>query len=134
MPLEGKIAEVLDTYRVVVNIGGDDGVKEGMEFEIFEQKGGYTDPDTGEDLGTREVVKARVEVVELYDKMSVMESAETERHSPLTDAVRMYTSSQRTKQLPTESNVETDERTVERGDQVREINESGDDVSEDVEE
>lgn len=121
MGLEGKVAEVLDKYRVVVNIGEDDGVEEGMEFEIFEEKGGYVDPDTGEDLGTREVVKAHVEVVELYDKMSVLKSAETERYSPLSEVVGVYTSRRRTKQLPTGSDIETDERTIERGDLVRQV-------------
>lgn len=115
MPIEGKVAEVLDQYRVVANVGSDDGVEEGMEFEIYIEEGGYTDPDTGEDLGTRRVEKGRVQVVEVYEKMSVLESSETTYSSPLPSLVTGSTSK---KKLPTEGSVESNEKIVNRGDNI----------------
>jgi hypothetical protein len=125
MVIKGKVAEVLDKFRVVVNVGEDDGVEEGMLFEIYEKKGGYTDPETGENLGSREVVKGHVEVVELYEKMSVLESAETESYNPIATKMSIF-GSKRTKKLSTDDNLESDETKISRGDDVREIEDTED--------
>ncbi|WP_053057911.1 hypothetical protein [Rubrobacter aplysinae] len=72
MTVEGKIAKVLGNNEVVVNRGREHGVRHGMVFEIFSPGGDEVwDPDTGETLGTVEDVKAKAEVSEVKDKLSV---------------------------------------------------------------
>ncbi len=72
MAVEGKVAKILGNNEVVINRGRGDGVRQGMLFEIFAPEGEEVwDPDTGETLGTVEDVKARAEVVEVKDRLSV---------------------------------------------------------------
>ena len=72
MPVEGKVAKILGNNEIVVNRGRQEGVRAGMLFEIFAPEGEEVwDPDTGETLGTVEDVKARAEVTEVKDRLSV---------------------------------------------------------------
>ena len=62
-PIRGKVAAILNTRELALNIGKDDGVELGMRFAIMNRKGvGITDPDTGEVLGDVPVVKTVVKV------------------------------------------------------------------------
>ncbi len=72
MAVEGKVAKILGNNEVVINRGRGDGVRQGMLFEIFAPEGEEVwDPDTGETLGTVEDIKARAEVTEVKDRLSV---------------------------------------------------------------
>lgn len=72
MAVEGKIAKILGNSEVVINRGRNHGVRRGMLFEIFSPEGEEVwDPDTGETLGSVEDVKAKAEVVEIKEKLSV---------------------------------------------------------------
>ena len=72
MTVEGKIAKVLGNNEVVINRGREHSVRPGMMFEIFAPEGDEVwDPDTGETLGTVEDVKAKAEVTEVKEKLSV---------------------------------------------------------------
>lgn len=81
MAVEGKVAKILGRGEIVINRGRGHGVRQGMLFEIFAPEGEEVwDPDTGETLGTVEDIKARAEVTEVKDKLSVARlqpSAET---------------------------------------------------------
>ncbi len=73
MAVEGKVAKILGNNEVVINRGRGDGVRQGMLFEIFAPEGEEVwDPDTGETLGTVEDVKARAEVTEVKERLSVV--------------------------------------------------------------
>lgn len=72
MTVEGKVAKVLGNNEVVLNRGREHGVRHGMVFEIFTPEGDEVwDPDTGETLGTVEDVKAKAEVTEVKERLSV---------------------------------------------------------------
>lgn len=72
MPVEGKVAKILAGNEIVVNRGRAQGVRPGMLLEVFSPEGDEVwDPDTGETLGTVEDVKARAEVTEVKDRLSV---------------------------------------------------------------
>ena len=62
--IAGKVAAIIDDTTLVLNIGADHGVVEGMAFAIFASHGEIVDPDSGESLGSWEMVKARVETGE----------------------------------------------------------------------
>jgi hypothetical protein len=66
----GKVVRILSDEEVVLNVGREDGVKENMEFVIFLESDHVYDPETGEDLGAIEIVKGRVGVYHVMDKMS----------------------------------------------------------------
>ncbi len=72
MPVEGKVAKILGNREIVINRGRGGGVRQGMMFEIFAAEGEEVwDPDTGETLGTVEDVKAKAEVTEVQDRLSI---------------------------------------------------------------
>ena len=69
--ITGKVARILGDEEVVLNVGSEDGVEEDMEFVIFSESDHIIDPDTGEDLGAIEIVKGRVKVYHVMEKMSL---------------------------------------------------------------
>jgi hypothetical protein len=66
----GRVARIISEKEVVLNVGSDDGVTEGMEFVIYAEGDHIFDPQTGEDLGPIETVKSRVTVAHVMEKMS----------------------------------------------------------------
>ncbi|MEE9260112.1 MAG: hypothetical protein V3U40_03240 [Candidatus Scalindua sediminis] len=78
--IEGKVAKILDEYSMVINVGRNDGVTEGMVFVIFTQSGNeIKDPDTGETLGTLENVKDYVSVAHIQDKFATCVAKEVKK-------------------------------------------------------
>src|SRR3712207_4499671 len=72
MAVEGKVAKILGNNEIVINRGRREGVRQGMLFEVFAPEGEEVwDPDTGETLGTVEDVKARAEVTEVKERLTV---------------------------------------------------------------
>lgn len=72
-----KIAKILDEYTVVINSGSSNGVSIGDEFQILDKKGSpVTDPDTGEEIGFLDLIKATVKVTEVQENMCICASPE----------------------------------------------------------
>lgn len=65
-----KVAKVLNPLSVILAAGFEDGVKEGMEFIIYDLSETIYDPETGEDLGKLEIVKGRVYAVHVQDRLT----------------------------------------------------------------
>ncbi len=79
MTVEGKVAKILGKGEIVLNRGRSHGVRQGMLFEVFAPEGEEVwDPDTGETLGTVEDVKAKAEVTEIKEKLSVARVFDTD--------------------------------------------------------
>jgi hypothetical protein len=76
-PIEGKIAKIVDERTVIINRGAEAGVREGMKFAILAGGDAVADPDTGEALGTWEVVKDYVKAAHVQEKISVCTAART---------------------------------------------------------
>lgn len=70
--VEGRVAQVLDERRLVLNRGRVDGVQVGMRFEV---KAGapveIRDPETDEVLDVIDRVKVRVEATEVRERITV---------------------------------------------------------------
>ena len=78
--IRGKVAKILNTREVALNIGSEHGVEPGMFFDILSPAGlSIEDPDTGEYLGSVELPKAQVRIDRVYDKMSVASTYRTKR-------------------------------------------------------
>lgn len=70
--LQGRVAAVLNERELAINIGGTQGVKQGMIFAIMtESPLEILDPETKEILGTFQREKVRVKAMEVHDKVSI---------------------------------------------------------------
>ena len=69
-PIRGKVAAVLDEERLVLNVGTDHGVTRKMVFRITGTRV-IRDPDTGDKLGEVEVMKIKVQVGKIKERMSI---------------------------------------------------------------
>src|SRR6266496_2316195 len=67
--IETKIAQIIDATRVVLAAGKEQGVREGMEFVIYEFGPEIFDPETKESLGRLQLVKGRVIVYSVQAKL-----------------------------------------------------------------
>ena len=71
-PIRGKVARILNSREMVINVGAHNGVTVGMRFEVMDAKGeDIRDPDTGELLGSLERPKVEVEVARVQERLSV---------------------------------------------------------------
>lgn len=70
--IRGKVARILTSRELALNIGSKHGVVVGMYFDVLDPKGDdITDPDTGEVLGSIERPKVRVQITQVQESISV---------------------------------------------------------------
>ena len=70
--VEGRVAQVLDERRLVINRGRADGVQLGMRFEVkAEAPVEIRDPETDEVLDVIDRAKVRVEATEVRERITV---------------------------------------------------------------
>ncbi len=67
--IEAKIAAIIDDTTLVLNAGSERGVQQGMTFVVFAEHSDIKDPDTGESLGHWEMVKAKVVVIHVQERL-----------------------------------------------------------------
>ena len=68
--IQTKVARVVSPTELIFAAGSDDGVEEGMEFIVYTLSDPVTDPDTGEELGRIEIVKARLTAAHVQEHMT----------------------------------------------------------------
>jgi hypothetical protein len=85
--IHGKVAAIIDDTTLVLNVGADQGVEEGMAFVVYAEHDEVRDPDTGEALGRWEAVKARVVVTHVQPRLSTVR-APAEAPEPAPDGTR----------------------------------------------
>jgi hypothetical protein len=78
---EGKVVRVLSSRAIVIDLGQNEGVKEGMRFGIHTQVDAIVDPATGRRLGDLDMRKATVVAEAVYPQFSVA-SPPTRTESP----------------------------------------------------
>lgn len=79
--LRGKVARILNSRELAINVGSDQGVKEGMVFNILDPMGeDIKDPDTGRILGSLRRTKLKVRVVSVLPKFAVAMTFKTNKH------------------------------------------------------
>ena len=82
-PIEGKVAAILSESLVVISVGAEAGVREGMIFAVLAQGAEVKDPDSGEVLGRWEVPKGHIRATHVQLKISTCEAFEpTAREEP----------------------------------------------------
>lgn len=115
--IEGMGAGVLSARELAINIGANDGVKNGMKFKILaEEPAVVRDPGTDEVLGSVDREKARVRIVETQEKFSIGRTYDTaEALSGLEDVFHQVIKARRSDYLPPLSEQES---YVKKGDKV----------------
>ncbi|MBZ9854906.1 hypothetical protein LB566_13940 [Mesorhizobium sp. CA13] len=73
---QAKVAKVINEYKVVLNIGQEDGVKMHEDFILYRQGEEITDPDSGEKLGVFEEVIGRGIITYVQERIATLESSE----------------------------------------------------------
>lgn len=77
--IEARVIEIIDEYNLVVDAGKEAGVLMGSKVYLFSEPHDVKDPDTGKVLESLvRFRKARLEVTEVYKKVSLCESFERE--------------------------------------------------------
>lgn len=74
-----RVAAILDEYTVVLNKGSADGITIDDKFLVYGVGDEIKDPDTGESLGKVELIRGRVKVQHLQDRLSIAKSVESVR-------------------------------------------------------
>lgn len=70
--IRGKVARILNSREIAINVGAKRGVVAGMYFDILDPKGeDIKDPDTGEVLGSIDRPKVRVQITAVQDALSL---------------------------------------------------------------
>lgn len=70
--IQGSVALLVNSRELVINRGAEDGVREGMVFEVLAANtNDIRDPETGETLGSLHRRKVVVRVVQVEPKMAV---------------------------------------------------------------
>ena len=85
----GKLVRITDEYSVVMNKGEDHGVDIGQKFLIVGMGEIITDPDTGEELEQLEIVRGKVEVTHVQNKISTLNSYEFDKDSDITEITKV---------------------------------------------
>ena len=75
--MECKVSEIIDEYRIAINIGKDKSVSNGMRFHVLEPNIIIKDPETGDILGEFDYIKATIEIITVYERFSIARSCET---------------------------------------------------------
>ncbi len=74
----GRVVATPDAYTVVINKGAEHEVKEGQRFLVVGQGDIIVDPETNEELERLELVRGRVSVEHIQQKISTLKSCEYE--------------------------------------------------------
>jgi hypothetical protein len=80
--IEGTVAQILNRFEVVLTVGSEHGVDEGMRFAVLNRKGAQIrDPKTNEELGSVEIPKVILQVTRVQPKLSVARTFRTIRRN-----------------------------------------------------
>ena len=75
----GTVVKIIDQYSVVINVGSVQNVNEDDRFVIIGIGDIIVDPETGEELEKLEVVKGKVKISHVQEKISTAESFEYDK-------------------------------------------------------
>ena len=77
----GKVASISNNFTIVINKGTENGIKAGDKFLVVGLGASITDPDTHEELERLEIVRGKVSVSHVQEKISTARSCEIEKTS-----------------------------------------------------
>lgn len=73
--LKCKVADIIDDYKLVLNVGSKHNVEKGFRFSVFSiSESDIIDPDTNESLGKLETPLGTGKVIHVQEKICIIES------------------------------------------------------------
>lgn len=75
-PTEAKVARIITSSQIVVNVGASDGVTVGLRYRIIHPVDVYDPNDESKKLMTLHCIKAIVEVTQVYEGLSLAQPPE----------------------------------------------------------
>lgn len=69
-----RVVEVVDSYRIVINRGNNDGIKKGQRFLVYSLGKELFDPESNESLGLLEIVRGTGSISHIQDRLSTISS------------------------------------------------------------
>lgn len=89
--INGRVAQLLSSREVVINVGAEHGVRKGMHFRILaESPLEVTDPATQEVLDTIDREKTRVEAVEVRARITICRTFRTIRTGGISFSTALF--------------------------------------------
>lgn len=72
-----KVVNIINSFKVALNVGANDGIKEDYTFLIYELSDDeIIDPDTNKSLGKLEIPKGKGRVTNVQDNLCIIESSQ----------------------------------------------------------
>jgi hypothetical protein len=87
----GKVVATTDEFTIVMNKGADQGVKVGDKFLVVGLGESIVDPDTQEELERLEIVRGKVCITHVQQKISTARSYEFEKSSDVKEIKKVTT-------------------------------------------
>ena len=122
MSFETTIISIPNKKTVLIKGGVDQGINVGDEFRIISKGKEVIDPNSHESLGTYDLVKAKLEVTQVYELFSELKKVER-ISSPLFQATLSMTQTKViTKNIPvSESEIDNDDNDSENSNSTIQI-------------
>lgn len=73
----GKVVKILNPFEVVINLGANDGIGAEDQFVVYAEGEELTDPDTGDSLGTLEIVRGQAFAKHVQERLTTLRSRES---------------------------------------------------------
>jgi hypothetical protein len=71
-----KVIKVINNMKIVINGGISDELKSSMRFLVYENGEDLIDPDTGDNLGSLEIIKGKAKINHIQDRITTLEPIE----------------------------------------------------------
>lgn len=71
---EAIVAKIINSEKIVINRGRNDGIEPGQRFQLYEDGEDIIDPETKESLGCIEIIKGTGKAIHVQDKMTTIAS------------------------------------------------------------
>ncbi len=116
-----RVIKIIDDTSLIVNAGTNDGVEKGDYMQISGKGSIIVDPETNEELGRLDVIKDKLNVTKVYEKMCICETSYTSTYFSAILSNPLFTSTQKKLDVePTDISGEGD-KTIRIGDIARVI-------------
>jgi hypothetical protein len=84
------VAKVISQNKVIINKGSDDGFKMGQKLCVYAKGEDVIDPVTGNSLGCIEIIKGYGYIVQIQERMSVVEANNMTEKEKVYAALSIY--------------------------------------------
>jgi len=124
--IEGKIIRILSEKKLIINVGLNATVKQGMIFEIYDEEGEpIIDPETKEVLGKLVNSKGRIVVETVMPKFSIVTTLKREIGPEFTSGISSFYTTIEEKLSINPEDIDpikkTESATIKIGDKVRSV-------------